>query len=66
MRNTHVRSVRTALAVFLMKMRLGISNRVLASLFYLTNKRIASHIIRSVRETLMKDFTPHHIGLQAH
>ena len=64
MRNTHIRSVRTALAVFLMKIRLGISNRVLASLFHLTNKRIVSYIIRSVREALMKDFTPHHIGLQ--
>jgi hypothetical protein len=64
MRETHIRSVRTALAVFLVKMRLGLSNRVLASLFHLKDKRIVSEIIHSVRLALIKDFTPHHIGLQ--
>ncbi len=64
MRETHIRSVRTALAVFLVKMRLGLSNRVLASLFHLTDKRAVSDIIHSVRLALIKDFTPHHIGLQ--
>jgi uncharacterized membrane protein required for colicin V production len=64
MRETHIRSVRTALAVFLVKIRLGLINRVLASLFHLKDKRIVSDIIHLVRLALIKDFTPHHIGLQ--
>ncbi|CAF1533143.1 unnamed protein product [Adineta ricciae] len=64
MRNSHNRSVRTALAVFLMKMRLGISNRVLGSLFHFKNQRTVAHLIHSVRVALMQDFTSHYLGLQ--
>jgi len=64
MRKSRIRSVRTALAVFLVKMRLGISNSVLASLFHLKNKRTVSRLIHSVRLALMKDFASHHVGLQ--
>ncbi|CAF3330735.1 unnamed protein product [Rotaria socialis] len=45
-------------------MRLGFSNRVLASLFHLKNKRSVSYTIHSARLTLMKNFTHHYIGLQ--
>ena len=64
LRNIHIRSVRNALAVFYMKMRLSISNRVLASLFHLTNEQAISQVIRLMREALVQDFTAHHIGLQ--
>ena len=64
MRNSYVRSVRVALAVFLAKMRLGISNRVLATLFHLKNKRGASRIIHEVTDALLKDFVPYHLGFQ--
>ncbi|CAM4789257.1 unnamed protein product [Rotaria magnacalcarata] len=64
MRNSHVRSVRVAVAVFLAKLRLTLSNRVLAALFHLDNKRVVSHIVRQVRTALMKDFVPFHLGLQ--
>jgi hypothetical protein len=64
MRNSCIRSVRTALAVLLRKMRFGISNRVLASLFHKKKKRTVVSLIRSVWLALMKDFTSHHLGLQ--
>ena len=64
MRNSYVRSIRVALVVFLVKMRLGVSNRVLASLFHLKNKRVVSRIVHDVTEALLKDFVPHHLGFQ--
>ena len=64
MRNSRIRSVRTALAVFLVKILLGLRNRVLASLFHLKHKRTISRIIHSIRLALMKHFTQHHLGLQ--
>ena len=64
MRNSRVRSIRVALAVFLVKMRLGISNRVLGSIFRLKNKRTVSRIVHEVTEALLKDFVPEHLGFQ--
>lgn len=63
MRNSQIRSIRVALAVFLAKMRLGISNAVLASLFYLKNKRVVAHIIHDVSKALLNDFGPQNLGL---
>ena len=63
-RNSRVRSVRVAVAVFLAKLHLALSNRVLAVLFHLENKRVVSHIISQVRKALIKDFTPYHLDLQ--
>ncbi|CAF2102623.1 unnamed protein product, partial [Rotaria magnacalcarata] len=63
MRNSHTRSIRTAVAIFLAKMRLSLSNRLLAILFHIDNKRNISHIISQVRIALMKDFVPVHLGL---
>jgi hypothetical protein len=64
MRNSTVRSIRVAVAAFLAKMRLGLSNRVLAVLFHLKNKCVVSRIIAQVRTSLMKDFVPLHLGFQ--
>lgn len=64
MRHSYVRSVRVALAVFLVKMRLGVSNRVLATLFHLKNKRVVSRIVHEVTKALLKDFVPYHLGFQ--
>jgi len=64
MRNSHVRSVRVAVAAFPAKLRLGLSKRVLAVLFNLENKRAVSHINNQVRKALMKDFVPYHLGLK--
>lgn len=64
MRDSYIRSIRAALALFLVKMRLGLSNRILSSLFHLDSKRIVSRIIHSVAEALLKDFVPSHLGFQ--
>lgn len=64
MRNSHVRSIRVALAIFLAKMRLGISNAVLASMFHLKDKRVVSRIIHDVSTALLKEFVPNHLGFQ--
>jgi hypothetical protein len=48
MRNSHIRSIRVAVAVFLTKLRLALSNRVLAVLFHLDNKRVVSHITTTI------------------
>lgn len=63
MRASRVRSVRVALAIFLMKMRLGLSNQVLASLFHLTDKDVVRRLIHQTRVELMKGFVPHYLGL---
>ena len=64
MRNSYIRSVRVALAVFLVKMRLGMSNRVLSTLFHLKSKRVVSKIVHQTAEGLLKDFVPYHLGFQ--
>ncbi|CAF5031742.1 unnamed protein product, partial [Rotaria magnacalcarata] len=64
MRSSRLRSVRVALAVFLAKLRLGLSNRVLACLFRLTSKRSVSRICHQVRVAIMQDFVPYHVGFQ--
>jgi hypothetical protein len=63
MRNSKVRSIRVALAVFLAKFRLGLSNRVLATMFCLKDKRTVAHVINQVRQALKTNFVPQHIGL---
>ncbi|CAF1544232.1 unnamed protein product, partial [Adineta ricciae] len=63
MRNSKLRSVRVALAVFLAKFRLGLSNRVLATIFDLKGNRTVSKIINQLRQVLTIDFVPHRIGL---
>ena len=57
-------SVRVALAVFLRKMRLGLANSVLSSIFQLKSKRVVSQIIYSVQKALMDGFLPNYIGFQ--
>ena len=49
MRNSRTRSVRVSLVVFLYKMRHGLSNRLLATLFFLRSKRSVSWIIHKIQ-----------------
>ena len=63
MRNSHARSLRVALAIYLTKLRLGVSNSVLATIFRLHNKRAISHILQQVRQTLTNNFTSIYLGL---
>ena len=64
MRNARLHSVQVALAIFLAKLSLGLSNQVLACLFRLASKRSVSHTCHQVRVALMQDFVPNHVGFQ--
>ena len=61
-RNSTNRSIRTAIAILLCKLRLGLSNSMLAILFQLPNKRSISRTLESARSALMKEFVPHNLG----
>ena len=62
MRDTRVRSVRVALAIFLFKLRLEHSNSVLTRLFQLKCKRTVSRICQQMRTALIKNFVPKYLG----
>jgi hypothetical protein len=64
MRQSKNRTPRMAMAIYLMKMRLGLSNSVLAVLFHLKDKRIIAHIINQVRNALKKSFVSNNLGFQ--
>ena len=64
MRDSRVRSHRVALAIFLAKMRLGLSNSVLASMFRLKGKRQVSGVIHAVRLALSKTIVPRYLGFE--
>ena len=59
-----MRSARSALACLLMKLKLGLSNSVLASMVGITDKREMSHIISGARIALAQHFVPHYLGLE--
>jgi hypothetical protein len=63
LKNSINRSPRCALACLLIKLRLGVSNSVLASMLGIDNKRRVSDIIHSARHALVKYFVPHYIGV---
>ena len=64
MHNSRLQSIHVALAVFLLKMRLGLSNTLLSSLFHLKSKRVVSRIVHGTADVLLKDFVPYHLGFQ--
>jgi hypothetical protein len=64
MRNPNIRSIRVAIAIFCAKMRLGLSNHVLATIFHINRKRVVSRIVHQVTDALNKDFVPAHIGFR--
>ncbi|CAF2529584.1 unnamed protein product [Rotaria sp. Silwood2] len=64
MRNSKLRSIRVAIAIFCAKMRLGLSNHVLATMFHIHSKRAVSRIVHQVNDTLLKDFVPAHLGFK--
>lgn len=60
-RNSLSRSVRTCLAVFLMKLKTGLPNKVLSILFRLKKHQV-QRIIHSARLSLMTEFVPNYLG----
>lgn len=62
MRNSSQRSIRTAVGVYLCKLRLGLSNSLLSMMFNLSDKRTVARIINSARQAVSECFTPHNLG----
>ncbi|XP_052696026.1 uncharacterized protein LOC128174533 [Crassostrea angulata] len=62
-RNTQNRGTRMSLGIFLLKLRSGMSNQLLATIFGISKSSLC-RAVKSVRTALMKSFVPHHLGLQ--
>ncbi|CAF3542725.1 unnamed protein product [Rotaria socialis] len=62
MRDSTNRSIRKAIATLLCKPRLGLSNRVLASLLQLPDELTVSRAIKSATSALMSTFVPLNFG----
>jgi hypothetical protein len=62
LRNSSNRSIRTAIGIYLCKLRLGLSNNLLSIMFDLPSKRAVSSIINSARQALMASFVPQNLG----
>ena len=63
LKNSINRSPRCALACLLTKLRLGLSNAILATMLGIDNKLKVSDIIHSTHLALLKYFVPHYLGL---
>ena len=48
----------------LTKLRLGLSNNVLTTLFSFSGKRIVDQVIESVQQSLIKHFVPQYLGCE--
>lgn len=62
-RNTPARSTRTSVAIFMLKLKSGMSNKLLSTIFNITKSSIR-RAISSVRQALMITFVPNYLGLQ--
>ncbi|XP_061196609.1 uncharacterized protein LOC133204881 [Saccostrea echinata] len=60
-RATQTRSIRTCIAILLMKLKSGLDNQMLATLFNMTKFQIR-RAVHSARRALMKDFVPRNLG----
>ena len=64
LRNTQNRTARTAVACLLMKLRLGISNQVLATLFSFPDKRTVARTVHSAPKALVGHFFPRFLDFE--
>lgn len=64
LRSTQNRSARSAITCLLIKLTLGISNQVLATLFSFKDKRTVSQIVHSARKVLIEYFVPNFLGFE--
>ncbi|VDI65719.1 Hypothetical predicted protein [Mytilus galloprovincialis] len=60
-RDTRVRSMRTCIGIFLTKLRSGMSNKILATLFNISKDSIRK-AISSARDAVKQHFTPKYLG----
>ena len=56
------RSFRNAVGLFLTKLRLGISNKVLTSIFQFANPQAVSRTLSTVRQAILSNFVPQYLG----
>ena len=56
------RSLRNAVGLFLTKLRLGISNKVLTTIFQFSNPKAVSRTLAAVREAMLLNFVPYYLG----
>jgi hypothetical protein len=61
-RNAHARSTKTSLGIFLFKMKAGISNKVISTIFNISRSSL-TRAISSVRQALMQTFVSQNLGL---
>lgn len=61
LRNTSVRSTRNCLAIFLVKLRTGLSNNLLAVLFSMKKSQI-QRSFHATKNALVHDYIPKHLG----
>ena len=64
LRHSDIRTSRMAIAILLVKLRLGLSHRALCTLFGLEDKMQISRILDSACSALTKYFVPKHLGFQ--
>ena len=62
-RHTPVRSTRASLGIFLMKMKSGLSNKLISTLCNVSKSSV-HRAVASVRRCLMASFVPQYLGLQ--
>ena len=62
-RNTPARSIRTSLGIFLFKLKAGIANKVMATIFNISCSSLR-RAISSIRNALMQSFVPENVGFQ--
>jgi hypothetical protein len=62
LRHTDVRTPRMAIAILLVKLRLGLSHQALCTLFGLENKKQVTRILDSACSALTQYFVPNHLG----
>ncbi|CAF1313542.1 unnamed protein product [Didymodactylos carnosus] len=62
MRNTENRSIRMAIGCLLTKLRTGLRNQVLATLFAYSDRRVVGKINHSAYDALLRDFVPQYLG----
>jgi hypothetical protein len=62
MRTTFNRSIRNAVGLFLTKLRLGISNKVLTTIFQFSNAKAVSRTLSTVRQAMISEFVPLYVG----
>jgi len=61
-KNSSNRSFRNAVVLFLTKLRLGIRNKVLTTIFQFSNPKAVARTLTAVRQAMLSHFVPHYLG----